>query len=45
MADVGVSYALNTAGTDITFNQYTDPFTGHDQYYITEIREGGLADR
>ena len=38
MADVGVQYALNTAGTDITFNQYTDPFTGHDQYYLTEIR-------
>ncbi len=38
MADVGVVYTLNTAGTDITFNQYTDPFIGHDQYYITEIR-------
>lgn len=38
MADVGVVYLLDTPGTDITFNQYTTPFTGHDQYYITEIR-------
>ena len=38
MADVGVVYTLDTAGTDITFNQYTDPFIGQDQYYITEIR-------
>ena len=38
MADVGVVYTLTTPGTDITFNQYTEPFTGHDQFYITEIR-------
>jgi hypothetical protein len=38
VADVGVVYTLTTPGPDITFNQYTDPFTGHDQYYITEIR-------
>ena len=38
MADVGVVYTLDTPGTDITFNQYTEPFTGHDQFYITEIR-------
>lgn len=41
MADVGVQYVLTTGGPTITFNQYTDPFIGHDQYYITEIR--GLA--
>lgn len=38
MADVGVIYTLDTPGTDITFNQYTNPFDGQDQYYITEIR-------
>lgn len=38
MADVGVQYLLDTPGTDITFNQFTDPFVGQDQYYITEIR-------
>ena len=38
MADVGVVYTLTTPGTDITFNQYTTPFDGQDQYYITEIR-------
>lgn len=38
MADVGVVYQLNTPGTDITFNTFTDPFTGQDQYYINEIR-------
>ncbi len=37
MADVGVVYTLSATPT-IVFNQYTDPFTGHDQYYITEIR-------
>jgi hypothetical protein len=41
MADVGVQYVLTTPGPTITFNQFTDPFTGQDQYYITEIR--GLA--
>ncbi len=38
MADVGVVYTLTTPGTDITFNQWTEPFTGRDQFYITEIR-------
>lgn len=39
MADVGVTYLLDTPGTDITFNQYTEPFVGNnDQYYVTEIR-------
>jgi hypothetical protein len=38
MADVGVVYTLTTPGPDIVFNQFTEPFTGHDQYYITEIR-------
>lgn len=38
MADVGVVYTLTTPGTDITFNQFTDPLTGQDQYYITTIR-------
>jgi hypothetical protein len=38
MADVGVVWTLTTPGTDITFNQYTEPFTGHDQFYITEVR-------
>ena len=41
MADVGVVYTLTTPGPDIVFNQFTDPFTGSDQFYITEIR--GLA--
>lgn len=41
MADIGVQYVLTTPGTDITFNQFTTPFTGEDQFYITEIR--GLA--
>ncbi len=38
MADLGVTYVLTTPGPDITFNQFTEPFTGHDQYYITDIR-------
>ncbi len=38
MADVGVVYTLTTPGPDITFNQYTEPFTRHNQYYVTEIR-------
>jgi hypothetical protein len=38
MADVGVVYTLTTPGPDIVFNQFTEPFTGHDQFYITEIR-------
>lgn len=38
MADVGVQYVLTTPGPDITFNQFTDPFTGQDQYYLTEVR-------
>ena len=38
MADVGVVYTLTTPGPDIVFNQFTDPFVGEDQYYITEIR-------
>ena len=38
MADVGVVWTLTTPGTDITFNQYTEPFTGHDQFYINEVR-------
>jgi hypothetical protein len=38
MADVGVVYTLTTPGPDIVFNQFTDPFEGQDQYYITEIR-------
>lgn len=38
MADIGVFYTLTTPGTDITFNQYTEPWIGHDQFYITEIR-------
>lgn len=38
MADVGVVYTLTTPGPDIVFNEFTEPWTGHDQYYITEIR-------
>lgn len=38
MADIGVVYTLTTPGPDITFNQFTEPFQGQDQYYITEIR-------
>lgn len=38
MADVGVSYLLDTPGTDITFNQYTTPYDTRPQYYVTEIR-------
>lgn len=38
MADIGVAYTLTTPGTDITFNQYTEPFTRQNQYYLTEIR-------
>jgi hypothetical protein len=38
MADVGVQYTLTTPGPDIIFNQFTDPFVGQDEYYITEIR-------
>ena len=41
MADVGVTYTLTTSGGTIIFNQFTDPFAGQDQFYITEIR--GLA--
>jgi hypothetical protein len=38
VADIGVVYTLTTPGPDIVFNQFTDPFVGEDQYYITEIR-------
>lgn len=41
MADVGVVYTLTTPGPDITFNQFTTPYTKQNQFYITEIR--GLA--
>lgn len=38
MADVGVQYVLTTPDGTITFNQFTDPFNGQDQFYLSEIR-------
>lgn len=43
MADLGVQYVLSTGSGTITFNQFTDPFTGQDQYYLTNDPRGLAA--
>jgi len=38
VADIGVTYTLDTTQPDIVFNQGVEPFDGTDKYYLTEIR-------